>query len=94
MVELAGHFLEYGTEGCELSWQEMFPEEVECSYCSTEGARLAFVLMERNRKNLACRLHDIDPEGEGFWLHDAAAFAVYLCRSMRCRKGTIKWNQG
>jgi len=93
-----GHPLEYGTKGCENSWQAPFPEEVECAHCGKEGARLAFVLQELGGENwqdkeFASNLHDNEPEGEGFWLHDAAAFATYLCRDINCAKATTKWNQ-
>lgn len=92
------HPLEYGTKGCGLTWQAPFPEEVTCDHCGKEGARLAFVLLERGgereEKEFAYHLHPNDPGGDGFWLHDAAAFATYLCRDISCAKATTKWNQG
>jgi hypothetical protein len=97
--DLSGHILGYGTEACDLSHQAPFPKEATCCHCGKEGARLAFVFQETGGENwkekeFACRLHDNDYAGEGFWLHDAAAFAVYLCRDIDCTKATTEWNQG
>lgn len=88
------HELKYGVDGCLLTWQNPFPEEVTCACCGKEGARLAFVLQESGKKEHACNLYQNDPDGEGFWVHDSAAFAVYLCRDINCpEKATAKWNQ-
>ncbi len=96
MTELKKHDLAYGTEGCcTLTFQDEFPEEAVCAHCGKEGARLAFVFAEAGGAGeYICELHENDPEGEGFWLHDAAAFAVYLCRDIKCAEATTKWNQG
>ncbi len=96
MEIVKGHKIEYGTKGRDLSWQAKFPEEVECVHCGKPGARLAFVFMEEDGKEYASSLHDNDyaEGGEGFWLHDAAAFATYLCRDINCTGATTKWNQG
>ena len=98
MSTTKGHELEYGTNGCDLTWQTPFPEETDCACCGKPGARLAFVLQEKGgedwkEKEFACNLHPNDPEGDGFWLHDAASFAVYLCRDINCTAATTKWNQ-
>ncbi len=100
--QMKGHKLEYGSKGQELTWQDPFPKEVTCVHCGKAGARLAFVLCEMGGDNpkeaeFACRLHpnkSEGPDGEGFWLHDAAAFATYLCRDLECASATTLWNQG
>ena len=89
-----GHALGYGKGARELTWQAPFPEEVKCVHCGKEGARLAFVLCEDYGDEFACSMYPNDYEGEGFWLHDAAAFATYLCRDVSCAGATTKWNQG
>lgn len=94
----SGHLLGYGEEGRGLSWQLPFPKEVKCCHCGKEGARLAFVFQEKGGENwkekeFACRLHANEGGHEGFWLHDAAAFAVYICRDIECAQATTKWNQ-
>jgi predicted GIY-YIG superfamily endonuclease len=35
-----------------------------------------------------------DPKAGGFWLHDCAAFATYLCTDTKCAAATTLWNQG
>jgi hypothetical protein len=88
--------VDYGTKGVDLTWQAKFPETTPCVKCGKK-ARLAIVLREGSGAgdtNFACRLHKNDPEGEGFWLHDAAAFATYLCVDIDCATATTLWNQG
>jgi len=36
-------------------------------------------------------LHDSDPDGKGFWLHDCCAVAVYFCK--KCLETTALYNQ-
>ena len=77
-----------------FSFQDAFPKSIECVHCDCEKeAELIFVAHEMDRKNkeFLCRKHDNDPEGEGFWFHDAACFANYVCR--KCFKVTAIWNQ-
>ena len=80
-----------GKEGLDKTCQEQFPEETKCTQC--EGmARIAFVASE-DKSPFICELHDNDYKegGEGYWLHDAASFATYLCK--KCFKATTLWNQ-
>ncbi len=35
----------------------------------------------------------VQPDGDGFWLHDCAAFATYLCTDAGCASATTLWNQ-
>lgn len=45
-----------------------------------------------NNQVLVCSLHENDPDGEGFWLHDCCAVAVYFCK--KCLQPTALYNQG
>ena len=83
-----------GTEGLNLTFQEVFEPETPCVKCG-KRARIAFVIAEPvDRKGrYITKLHPNDPEGEGFWLHDAAAFATYLCTDINCATATTLWNQ-
>lgn len=77
-----------------LSWQDDFPKTTKCVHCKGE-ARLAFVAHEFNTKpnsgEFVCDLYDNDPDGTGYWLHDACCVAVYLCK--KCLKPTAFVNQ-
>jgi hypothetical protein len=85
-----------GEEGLENSWQEVFPATTECCQCGGE-ARVGFVANEyRDRepgweKDLVADLHLNEVEGEGAWLHDCCAVAVYFCKE--CLASTSLWNQ-
>jgi len=86
-----------GVEGLSKTFQGEFPEETECCYCKGI-ARIGFVAHEgmSNQPIVAgenvCNLHPNDPGGEGFWLHDCACFATYLCKE--CLNPTTLYNQG
>lgn len=45
-----------------------------------------------NGQPFVCSLHENDPKGEGFWLHDCCAVAVYFCK--KCLSPTALYNQG
>jgi hypothetical protein len=85
--------IELGEAGTDLTWQTEFPKITKCCKCG-KSSRLAFVAKEDREDDYVCHLHKNDPKGEGFWLHDAAAFAVYLCTDIECAEGTVLWNQG
>lgn len=92
------HNVFYGTKGCFHTWQDSFPDEAKCVHCGRGDARLAFVYLETGgedwiEKEFVSKLHDNDPDGEGFWLHDAGAFATYLCRDIKCTGATTLYNQ-
>jgi hypothetical protein len=89
----------YGDEGTGLTWQADFPATTPCEHCGAD-ARLAFTLLEEGGDDgYICDLHDNEHEegGEGFWLHDAGAFALYICTDIDCvtKTGgtTTLWNQ-
>lgn len=91
---------EYGPEpSTDLTWQATFPAETKCSRCG-ELARLALVMSEEvdeatpaTEQQFACRIHENELAQDGpFWLHDVAAFAIYLCT--KCTEATTLWNQG
>lgn len=67
-----------GKTGLNETWQEEFPETMKCHNCGGE-ARIMFVGCENTRNdNFICDLHK--NEGGSYWLHDACAVAVYLCK--------------
>lgn len=92
-----------GKEGLSNSWQDNFPEVTECVHCKGES-RIGFVAFEeplvvskgsdeRNeQETFIFHLHNNDPGGEGFWLHDCCAVAVYFCKN--CLNPTALYNQG
>jgi len=85
----------FGEDGLDKSWQQKFPETVKCVHCEGE-ARIAFVAHEGIDTKLPYEeylssMHKNDPKGEGYWLHDCAAFAIYLCQD--CLEPTAKYNQ-
>lgn len=75
-----------GTKGLKQTWQEPFPETIKCHKCNGE-ARIMFVGIEANepreasesREKYICDLRDNGGKGD-YWLHDACAVAVYLCK--------------
>ncbi len=94
----------YGAQGTELTKQAPFPLVTDCVKCK-EPARLAIVIKEDFDKALPAdaqmfvtHLHPNNPNGDregapGFWLHDCAAFAIYLCTDIDCTTATTLWNQ-
>lgn len=86
-----------GKEGLGHSWQAAFPETAGCVHCSGIS-RIGFVAHENVSKNksldgqqFVCCLHPNDPGGEGYWLHDCCAVAVYFCKE--CLNPTALYNQ-
>ena len=85
-----------GTNGLEKSYQGEFPETTECVHCKGE-ARIGFVVFEKLTEESStpichvCNIHDNDPDGEGYWLHDFCAVAVYFCK--KCLEPTALYNQ-
>lgn len=92
----------YGTKGKRLSYQGDFDETAPCVKCG-KPAELALVLREKfddtktpDEQNFVTRLHENPEVVEGerlFWLHDCAAFALYVCRDFDCTTVTTHWNQ-
>lgn len=88
--------VETGEGAAEFTYQDPFPLEVDCNHCSNK-AELIFVAHELNRTESSkadqfiCQKYRNDPNGEGFWLHDAMCAANYMCR--KCFKITAIWNQ-
>ena len=79
-----------GTKGLDLTFQDDFPEVTQCPCGGT--ARVAFVAAEEKEEGqFICDLHDNNIGKGGFWPHDAAAFAVYLCP--QCFDAVTLWNQ-
>jgi len=86
-----------GKEGLRRTWQEEFPETTECVHCQGES-RIGFTVFEHpagvslvQDRRFVCDLHPNDPGGEGYWLHDCVAVAVYFCRE--CLEATALYNQ-
>ena len=80
-------------EAVKYTWQNEFPITTECLRCKGES-RLGFVAHETERKpedGFVCNLYPNDPDGEGFWLHDACCVAVYFCK--KCLEPTALYNQ-
>ncbi len=79
-----------------ITFQEEFPKTMECCKCKGES-RLTFVAHEYDKKSskeggkYICQLYDNDPEGKGFWLHDACCVAIYFCK--KCLEPTALYNQ-
>ena len=83
-----------GKKALNRSWQAEFPEGTECKCGKT--ARIGFVAHEGmeeklKHKEYVCSLHSNDPKGEGFWLHDCCAVAIYFCTG--CLSPTALYNQ-
>ena len=82
-----------GPSGQFLTWQAPFKPITTCVKCGGP-AELALVVREgHGEREYVSALHPNDPQGEGFWLHDAGAFATYLCRDIDCATATTLWNQ-
>ena len=86
----------FGEEGLGKSWQKEFSPTTECCRCSGK-ARIAFVAHEGMSKGdkkgpFLSGLHPNEGKEGGYWLHDACAVAVYLCRD--CLEPTALYNQG
>lgn len=83
--------VEFGKEGLDNSWQKKFPSTTKCKHCGG-NARIAFTLIEdgENNNQKICDLHHNDGKGD-YWLHDAGAFAVYLCKD--CLEASALYNQ-
>ena len=79
----------YGDEGRCLTYQDSFPPTTRCVKCG-KVSRFALSVIE-NGTEFACRAHK--DEKSVFWLHDAAAFAIYLCTDYDCAEATTLWNQ-
>lgn len=86
-----------GKEGLGHSWQAAFPETTECVHCSSVS-RIGFVAFEEvsrskslDKQRFVSNLHPNDPDGEGCWLHDCCAVAVYFCKE--CLNPTVLYNQ-
>jgi len=85
--------VELGEKGLSKSFQKEFPKETKCKSCGGD-ARIAFVAHEtgKNFKGpYICEKYKNDPEGEGYWMHDACSVAVYLCK--KCLEPTALANQ-
>ena len=77
-----------GETGLDMTWQEKFPSTTECVHCKAR-ARIAFVAKEEEEDEWICNLHNNKEHSR--WLHDAGAFAIYLC--CECLKPTTLYNQ-
>lgn len=76
----------------EITWQDEFPKTTKCCRCKGR-ARLGFVVYENSSdKNYLCNLYNNEPDGDGYWLHDACCVAVYFCK--KCLEPTALYNQG
>lgn len=79
-----------GEKGLDKSWQNPFPEWIKCHKCKGK-ARIMFVGYERNEKEYISNLRENGGKGD-YWLHDACAVAVYLCKE--CFEPNALINQG
>lgn len=82
-----------GEPGLNNSWQAKFPKITNCVHCGGES-RIGFVTQETHdssEERLVCDLHENDPDGAGFWPHDAVAVAVYFCK--QCLETSSLYNQ-
>ena len=75
-----------GKEGCKYTWQDDFPETIQCS-CGGEG-QIAFVAIEEDDDEYICNNM---PEDAELWPHDAVAVAVYICK--KCMEPISEMNQ-
>lgn len=74
----------------EITWQKEFPKTTKCCRCKGE-ARLGFVAHEQSEDDYVSHLYDNEPDGDGYWLHDACCVAVYFCK--KCLEPTALYNQ-
>lgn len=79
-----------GEAGLGKSFQVDFPRTTLCVYCGGD-TRIGFVAHELDGPPFLSDMHPNDPEGEGFWLHDAGSVAIYFCK--RCLNPTALYNQ-
>ena len=86
-----------GKDGLTKTWQDQFPETVQCCWCKGE-ARIGFVVHEglddddrdgSSMSRVYC-LHENEGAG-GFWPHDTVAVAGYFCKD--CLETTSLYNQ-
>lgn len=83
--------IKLGEDGLQNSWQREFPKTTECVHCGNE-ARIGFVTQETHKSDaLVADLHENDPNGSGYWPHDAVAVAVYFCKG--CLETSALYNQ-
>lgn len=71
-----------GETGLDKTWQKDFPSTMSCHKCQGE-ARIMFVGFEDATKiEKGCYICNVRGNGGkgDFWLHDACAVAVYVCR--------------
>lgn len=85
-----------GKPGLNKTWQTEFPETTECGNKCDGIARIGFVAHEGMEETLTHEeyinsLHKNEPNGEGYWLHDCCAVAVYFCK--KCLRPTALYNQ-
>lgn len=88
--------VEIGGRGLENSWQAPFPKTVECVHC--KAIAYPVVCIQEDGKSEGDFICNLPPppnpeEGEppNSWLHDATAFAIYLCP--KCLEPTALFNQ-
>ena len=67
-----------GEKGLGRTWQKDFSTRMKCHKCKGE-CRIMFVAKEEVVKNYVSNLRDNGGEGD-YWVHDAIACAVYLCK--------------
>lgn len=83
-----------GHKGLGLSYQQIWPGETECSWCTSERidetiyARFAYAFMETKE---AKYLSGLKEKKDKIWPHDAVAIAIYICPE--CGEPVAKWNQ-
>lgn len=83
----------YGTERRDLTTQADFPVTTECVKCGT-SSRLALTIREPSGQDrYISGVFENGGQDGAFWLHDAAAFAIYLCPNIECATATCLWNQ-
>jgi len=89
--------IQIGATSVTQTHQAPFPTETVCVHCGAL-ARIAFTVLEKpksgvpiEKQRFVCDLHPNDPDGEGYWLHDCCAVAVYFCS--RCLRPTALYNQ-
>lgn len=102
ILKLANNFLKkyaklehgLGVDSGELSYQKAFKATTPCIKCDKE-ARLAITILEKfdDESKFITDIHKNDPDGDGFWPHDATAFAIYICPDIKCATATTLWNQ-
>ena len=83
-----------GEAGLNNTWQKPFPATTKCVHCDGTS-RIGFVAHELEPDEEGPHvwsLHPNEPEGEGYWLHDSCAVAVYFCKG--CLNTTALYNQG